>query len=109
MNDATSSDLFRWATQQKRKRPARRYGFAAALAVVVEHGRRQLPSTSARAARDPVARCPRCGLEGPVKEHFGYRTVHGRSRPQSWCRDCRAEKGGEAECAQDLPLLSWAH
>jgi hypothetical protein len=58
-------------------------GFATALALVVEHGRRA-------AGSGRQARCPRCGREGPIDRDFGTRVLNGRRRPQSWCRACRA-------------------
>lgn len=75
--------------QRTRKSPApgeRRGGFAKALALVVEHGRRQareLGTTS-------LSRCPRCGHIGPTLQDFGTRIIRGERRPQSWCRACRA-------------------
>lgn len=60
-------------------------GFAAALAIVVEHGKK-----AQEAAQVPAeARCPRCGLVGPTDAHFGTRMLQGRRVPQSWCRNCR--------------------
>jgi hypothetical protein len=72
------------------RRPARvihvddqHVGFATALALVVEHGRRACsPSTQTR--------CPRCGRCGPTERDFGTRVLNGKRRPQSWCRSCRA-------------------
>ena len=63
-------------------------GFATALALVVQHGRR------AREAQEvpQVARCPRCGAVGHTQEAFGVRTLGGKRRPQSWCRRCRSAK-----------------
>ena len=59
-------------------------GCAAALAVVVEHGK------SADAAQAPAeARCPWCGLVGPTDTHFRIRMLQGHREPQSWCRKCR--------------------
>lgn len=63
-------------------------GFAAALALVVEHGKRaqqiqELPSRS---------RCPHCGRVGLTDEHFGSRMVRGKRVRQSWCRECRSAK-----------------
>lgn len=61
-------------------------GFAKALALVVEHGKKQareLGTTS-------LSRCPRCGHEGPTLQDFGTRVIRGERRPQSWCRACRA-------------------
>jgi hypothetical protein len=60
-------------------------GFAAALALVVGHGRKE--------AGEPVpsmTRCPRCGRMGRTDVDFGTRVVRGQRRPQSWCRACRS-------------------
>jgi hypothetical protein len=35
------------------------------------------------------ATCAKCGKKGPVKRDFGFRTVNGEKKAQSWCRDCR--------------------
>ncbi len=59
-------------------------GFATALALVVEHGRR------ATVRADHRARCPRCGRVGPTDRDFGTRLLNGKRRPQSWCKTCRA-------------------
>lgn len=74
-----------------RRRPQRlrntheRLGFAAALAIVVEQGKRaQVPAQ---------AHCPRCGKTGSTHEDFGTRIIDGRARPQSWCRNCRSARG----------------
>lgn len=65
-----------------------RIGFAAALALVVEHGKKareleQVPSS---------CQCPRCGRVGLTDEHFGTRTLRGKRVRQSWCRDCRSTR-----------------
>ncbi len=60
-------------------------GFAAALALVVGHGRKE--------GGEPVpsmTRCPRCGLMGRTDVDFGTRVVRGKRRTQSWCRSCRS-------------------
>jgi hypothetical protein len=69
--------------------PRWKVGFAAALSLVVEHGRR---------ARESVefprwTRCPRCQRVGDTLRDFGVRTVRGRRIPQSWCRSCRGVAG----------------
>lgn len=64
-------------------------GFATALALVVEHGR--------RATGPKVRRCPRCGHRGQVDRDFGTRVLNGRRRPQSWCRSCRAAHHSSAQ------------
>ena len=62
-------------------------GFAAALAIVVEHGKK-----AEQAALVPqTARCPRCGLVGATDLHFGTRVLQGKRVAQSWCRNCRAQ------------------
>ncbi len=128
---AYGADLFGWAGRQERvaksKKP-RRSGFAAALAVVVEYGRRELCTSSPRQAelrerapaREPIpadelATCPRCGREGWVHADFGLRRVGGKLRAQSWCRACRSERGdraiddAKAPALDDLPLWSNVH
>ena len=74
-------------------------GFATALALVVEHGRRAN-------ATHRQARCPRCGLVGPVDRDFGTRVLNGRRRPQSWCRTCRAAHL-ESERSDAKPEPGW--
>jgi hypothetical protein len=131
---AHGADLFRWAWRQERvaksKKP-KRNGFAAALAVIVEHGRRELCNSSPHKAelqesaptpepipQDERATCPRCGREGSVHADFGLRRVGGKLRVQSWCRACRSERADRADRAgddaktralDDLPLWSNAH
>ncbi len=63
----------------------RRVGFAAALALVVEHGRQKAKETGVTS----LSTCPRCGHRGPTAQDFGYRIMRGERRPQSWCRGCR--------------------
>lgn len=63
-------------------------GFAAALALVVEHGKRaksleEVPSRS---------QCPRCQRVGLTDEHFGTRVIRGKRVRQSWCRECRSAR-----------------
>ncbi|WP_375768679.1 hypothetical protein NR798_44550 [Archangium gephyra] len=60
-------------------------GFAAALKLVVQHGR-QLAKEIGKTA---LSRCPRCGHVGPTEQDFGTRIIRGERRPQSWCRNCR--------------------
>ncbi|MBZ4420527.1 hypothetical protein [Myxococcus sp. RHSTA-1-4] len=62
-----------------------RIGFAAALALVVEHGRQKAKEIGVTS----LSRCPRCGHMGPTEQDFGYRIMRGERRPQSWCRGCR--------------------
>jgi hypothetical protein len=64
-------------------------GFAKALTLVVEHGRR------ARQATDLPrwSRCPRCQRVGDTMREFGMRTLRGRRVAQSWCRSCRGVHG----------------
>lgn len=61
-------------------------GFAAALALVVEHGKKaqELQDMPAR------TRCPRCQRMGNTLRDFGVRFIRGRRVPQSWCRTCRS-------------------
>lgn len=68
-----------------RKAGAKPVGFAAALKLVVQHGR-QLAKEIGKTA---LSRCPRCGHVGPTEQDFGTRIIRGERRPQSWCRNCR--------------------
>ena len=61
-------------------------GFAAALALVVEHGKK----AQERAELPSRTRCPRCQRLGDTLRDFGIRIVRGRRMPQSWCRTCRS-------------------
>jgi hypothetical protein len=61
-------------------------GFAAALALVVEHGKRAQQC----AGLPPRTRCPRCQRTGDTLRDFGIRFIRGRRVPQSWCRTCRS-------------------
>ncbi len=65
-------------------------GFAAALALVVEHGKK----AQERGAMPARARCPRCQRLGDTQRDFGVRLVRGRRIPQSWCRSCRSGHAG---------------
>lgn len=65
--------------------PGPKLGFAAALKLVVQHGR-QLAKEIGKTA---LSRCPRCGHVGPTEQDFGTRIIRGERRPQSWCRSCR--------------------
>ena len=67
--------------------PRWKVGFAAALALVVEHGK-----LARRATEVPArTRCPRCGREGLTEADFGTRVMRGgQRRVQSWCRSCRS-------------------
>jgi hypothetical protein len=61
-------------------------GFAAALALVVEHGKK----AQERAGIPTRTRCPRCQRLGDTVRDFGVRLIRGRRLPQSWCRSCRS-------------------
>jgi hypothetical protein len=61
-------------------------GFAAALALVVEHGKK----AQERAELPSRTRCPRCQRLGDTLRDFGIRIIRGRRMPQSWCRTCRS-------------------
>ena len=88
------TDLLSPVGKGKRQRARRvhvpsekRLGFAKALALVVEHGKKQareLGTTS-------LSRCPRCGHVGPTLQASGTRVMNGERRPQSWCRGCRGQ------------------
>ncbi len=79
-------------------------GFAAALALVVEHGKKaqELAEMPAR------ARCPRCQRLGDTVRDFGIRFVRGRRIPQSWCRTCRSAQGARRRPSQPDLLTSGA-
>jgi len=68
--------------------PRWKVGFAAALALVVEHGKK----AQERAAVPLRSRCPSCGRVGDTQRDFGIRLVRGRRIPQSWCRSCRSAR-----------------
>jgi hypothetical protein len=63
------------------------FGFAKALALVVEHGRQKAREHGVTS----LSHCPRCDHVGPTSRDFGYRVIRGERRPQSWCRGCRAQ------------------
>lgn len=84
------ADLMPVRNESGRKKRARKsgagpLGFAAALKLVVQHGR-QLAKEIGKTA---LSRCPRCGHVGPTEQDFGTRIIRGERRPQSWCRSCR--------------------
>ncbi len=86
------ADLMPVRNESGRKKRARKSspapkppGFAAALKLVVQHGR-QLAKEIGKTA---LSRCPRCGHVGPTEQDFGTRIIRGERRPQSWCRSCR--------------------
>jgi hypothetical protein len=62
------------------------------LAVYQAEGNDRETTEVMEAARQEVRvkTCPRCGFEGPIAEHFGYRTINGgKVIPQSYCHTCR--------------------
>ena len=69
--------------------PRWKIGFAKALALVVEHGRKARVSTEL----PRWSRCPRCQRVGDTLREFGMRTLRGRRVAQSWCRTCRGVHG----------------
>ena len=71
-------------------------GFAAALALVVEHGKK----AQERAELPARTRCPRCQQMGDTLRDFGVRFVRGRRLPQSWCRSCRSAHVGRRTPSQ---------
>jgi hypothetical protein len=79
-------------------------GFAAALALVVEHGKK----AQDRAGLPPRTRCPRCEQMGDTLRDFGIRFVRGRRIPQSWCRTCRSAQAGRRRPQQKDLLASTA-
>jgi hypothetical protein len=76
-------------------------GFAAALALVVEHGKK----AQERVGVPSRTRCPRCHSLGDTVRDFGVRFVRGRRIPQSWCRTCRSTQAG-GRGPQQRELLS---
>ncbi|MDY7230124.1 hypothetical protein [Hyalangium rubrum] len=78
----------------------RRLGFAAALALVVEHGRQKARETGVTS----MTRCPRCDHVGPTATDFGYRVIRGERRPQSWCRGCRGQHLAPANPNEPLKM-----
>ncbi len=69
--------------------PRWQIGFAKALALVVEHGRKAREATEL----PRWSRCPRCHRVGDTLREFGARTLRGRRVAQSWCRPCRGVQG----------------
>ncbi len=67
--------------------PRWQIGFAKALALVVEHGRKAREATEL----PRWSRCPRCQRVGDTRREFGVRTLRGRRVAQSWCRPCRGQ------------------
>ncbi|NMO13849.1 hypothetical protein HPC49_39095 [Pyxidicoccus fallax] len=82
-----------------------RIGFAAALALVVEHGRQKAKEIGVTS----LSRCPRCGHVGPTEQDFGYRIMKSGRRPQSWCRGCRGLhlEPSEANTTVSAPAEGW--
>ncbi|AKJ08247.1 zinc ribbon domain-containing protein [Archangium gephyra] len=70
---------------RKSGQPPKKLGFVAALALVVERGRK----LAKEVGKTALSRCPRCGHVGPTEQDFGTRIIRGERRPQSWCRSCR--------------------
>jgi hypothetical protein len=84
--------------------PRWKVGFAAALALVVEHGKK----AQERVGVPSRTRCPRCQRLGDTVRDFGVRFVRGRRIPQSWCRSCRSAQGGQRGPQQRELLTSTA-
>jgi len=78
-------------------------GFAAALALVVEYGRRARETMEMPKRK----RCPHCGRLGLTGEDFGTRVIRGQRRPQSWCRDCRASHAQPARAMARQEALAF--
>ncbi|MBN8229872.1 hypothetical protein JYK02_20365 [Corallococcus macrosporus] len=82
----------------------KKLGFAAALALVVEHGREKAKETGTTS----MTRCPRCGHVGPTEQDFGFRIMsRGQRRPQSWCRGCRGQHLEPVNASQPRPEDGW--
>ena len=84
--DLVTPPMRRGARRTLHVDPRWKVGFAAALALVVEHGKK----AQERAHMPPRTRCPRCQRLGDTQRDFGIRIVRGRRIPQSWCRTCRS-------------------
>jgi hypothetical protein len=84
--------------------PPWKVGFAAALALVVEHGKKAQDRAHLPARR----RCPRCRRLGDTLRDFGIRLVRGRRLPQSWCRTCRSAQVAQRGPSQPDLLASSA-
>jgi hypothetical protein len=84
--------------------PRWKVGFAAALALVVEHGKK----AQQRAGIPARTRCPRCQQMGDTLRDFGVRRLRGRRLPQSWCRTCRSAHVGRRSPSQPDLLASTA-
>ncbi|WP_223641217.1 hypothetical protein [Corallococcus sp. EGB] len=82
----------------------RKLGFAAALALVVEHGKEKAKETGTTS----MTRCPRCGHVGPTEQDFGFRIMsQGQRRPQSWCRGCRGQHLEPVNASAPRPQDGW--
>jgi hypothetical protein len=84
--------------------PRWKVGFAEALALVVQHGKK----AQERAEMPPRTRCPRCLRLGDTLRDFGVRMVRGRKLPQSWCRTCRSAHAARRAPSQPDLLKSGA-
>ncbi|NTX02549.1 hypothetical protein HUA74_06205 [Myxococcus sp. CA051A] len=82
----------------------KRVGFAAALALVVAHGREKAKEIGVTSLKQ----CPRCDHVGPTEQDFGYRIMRGERRPQSWCRGCRGLHL-ETEASESTQTTSVSH
>ena len=52
------------------------------------------------------ATCPNCDVTaegGKIEKIFGYRTINGKSKVQSWCKECRS--GKETETKEDPEIV----
>ena len=52
------------------------------------------------------ATCPNCDVTaegGKIEKIFGYRIIYGKSKVQSWCKECRS--GKETETKEDPEIL----
>lgn len=78
-------------------------GFAAALALVVEYGKRARETMEMPQRK----RCPRCKRLGLTGEDFGTRVIRGQKRPQSWCRACRAAHATPARVQAQQEALAF--
>lgn len=90
--------------QSQHLAPRWKVGFAAALALVVEHGKK----AQERVGVPSRTRCPRCQSLGDTVRDFGVRFVRGRRIPQSWCRSCRSAQSGHRGPQQKDLLTSTA-
>lgn len=58
--------------------------------LLIELARRGIKQPALPAMLKAKTVCPHCDTEGQVEKDFGVRVLRGEVKPQSWCRECRA-------------------